>query len=217
MEGWYSSGCNRARPQNGVIVLQCFAACCFSSPQFSCLAAASFLNLSAPFSHSNYCSVFLCPSASIHHSTMYAFFDVFAATAPFWAGIRVYIQKYLVGRGQHTGEEFKLSYQRFLVFFQLLFIYLLEQDVLGFCLEISFWQLQILPLTFLSLKYLLFFSQPVTSLLKASISLHLPASSRSGLSKVINELCWPLSVSRAPFHYASMHVPHTSHTSISTG
>lgn len=34
-----------------------------------------------------------------------------------------------------------------------------------------------------------FFSRPVTPLLKASISVHLPVISRSGLSEVINELC----------------------------
>lgn len=189
----------------------------FPTVLLSCLAAASFLNLSAPFSHSNYSSVCLSLPFSFYSPFNHVFFDIFAATAPFWAGVCVDIQKYLVGRGvqgQHTGEEFKFSYQRFLVFFWLLLVYFLKQDVLGFCLEISFWQIQILPLTFLSLKYLLFFSQPATSLLKGSISLHLPVISRSGLSKVINELCWPLPASRAPFHHASMQVSHISHTSV---
>lgn len=90
----------------------------------------------------------------------------------------------------------------------------MEQDVLDSCLESSFWQIQIMPLTFWSLTYLLFFSQPVTSLLKASISVHLPVIFRWGLSQVIYELCWPLSANRAPFCHAFMQVPHTSCVSV---
>lgn len=99
-------------------------------------------------------------------------------------------------------------------FSKLLHIYLLEQDVLDSCLESSFWQIQIVPLTFSSLTYLRFSSQPVTSLLKASISVHLPVISRSGLSRVIYELCWPLSANRAPFHHAFIQVPHISCVSV---
>lgn len=99
-------------------------------------------------------------------------------------------------------------------FFKLLCIYLLEQDVLDSCLESSFWQIQIVPLTFSSLTYLLFFFQPVTSLLKASISVHLPVISRSGLSQVIYELCWPPSANRTPSCHAFMQVPHTSCVSV---
>lgn len=59
-----------------------------------------------------------------------------------------------------------------------------------------------------------FSSQPFTSLLKASISVHLPVISRPGLSWVIYELCWPLSANRAPFHHAFIQVPHTSRVSV---
>lgn len=59
-----------------------------------------------------------------------------------------------------------------------------------------------------------FFSQPVTSLLRASISVHLPVIPRSGLSWVIYELCWPLSANRAPFCHAFIQVPHTSRVSV---
>lgn len=197
---------------DGVIVLQCFGASCFCSPQFSsCLAATSFLNFVCPVfpfkSTLFFLLTFPCLSLpfSFYLPFNYVFFDIFAATAPFLGGVD--IQKYLVGRGAqgwHAGEEFKFSYQRCLIFVWLLFIYLSEQDVLGSCLESLFWQTQILSLTFPSLMYLLFFSRPVTSLLKASISVHLPVISRSGLSEVINELCWPLSANRAPFHHASM-------------
>lgn len=129
-----------------VIVLQCFGASCFCSPQLSssCLGATSFLNFVCPvfpfksplfFSLSPVC---LSLPFSFYLPFNYVLFDIFAATAPFWG---VDIQKYLVGRGAqgwHVGEEFKFSYQRCLIFVWLLFIYLLEQDVLGSCLESLF-------------------------------------------------------------------------------
>lgn len=123
----------------------------------------------------------LCLSASICHSTMWSLTSL-QSPLPFWG---VDIPKYFVGRGaqgQHAGEEFKFSYPRCLIFFQL-FIYLLEQVVLGSCLESSFWQIQVLPLTFPSLTYLLFSSQPITSLLEASISVHLPVILMSSLDQ----------------------------------
>lgn len=72
------------------------------------------------------------------------------------------------------------------------------EDVLGSCMESSFWQTRILPLTFPSLACLLFFSYLFTeNKCCSSSSCHPPVISAWGLSKVINEFCWLFSENRA--------------------